>query len=707
MSWTIVPLTGIRVDSLGGYLSALGILRAATGRKEWEDIRGSWRDGHFVLQSRASTFAKESLRDWVLRDWKPRPFEKWWGEAQAASKQDPNAVPRTRAWESDDRIEELDIVMVQSRRRVFNDLLGTGGNVGKRNLPSVWKTCRDLCDKPKAPAWLDHTLFGIEVELPELNSAGTWFVSSNKTFNSGQDWYREGRLSPWSFLLALEGVRLLRGGVHRRYGTRIAGKAVFPFMSRPAAPPTDGQIAHGKSEFWAPLWSKPATLTEIEALFRSGLAEVGGRPASAPHEFAVAALGAGVDSGIVAFAPFELRQTTSAQVYEAISREHIRVEGSESAQRCSDLLLPLIRSGWLDRLPREPRDGKQRGKFVGLRGPVEAGIRRVSERPDDEEAWRALLLLLARTQEKIDRNRTLREECIPLPPLPERWFDMAWPDAPVELQIARAIASIGCSAPSHGEASDETPPIVENVFGVERVSLRTFKFPAAHPARAVWHNARPLQALISVLQRRLIDADELAATPLYAARPCRSESVTRFLGGPTGIDDELIAQWIPALSLLSWKRGSSGLTSTEWSPHPLYTLIRPILDPEGLKLEGRSLFPLKDQDTRKPHAATARKLVNLILQGEIDRAVQLARRKYLAAGWRTFDPPDGELLLDGERLAAALLIPMNHQSLAKRLCKDWIFSPKHELKGALCPPSIFPRTIGKPTPSSPTDPPAW
>lgn len=677
MSWNVIPMPGVRADSLGGYLSALGVLCAVTHHTEW-NIRGSWRYGHFVLQSEAASFNKESLQAWLLSSWQPVKFEKWWGDVQSGSKDDPNAVARARAQEPDDRVDELDMVMVQSRRRVFNDLLGTGGNVGKRNLPKVWKECRSLCKNTNADAWLDQTLFGNDsVELPELKSAGTWFVSSNKTFNSGQDWYREGRLSPWSFLLAMEGVRLLRGGVHRRHGARITGKAVFPFMCRPAAPPTNGQIAHGKSEFWAPLWNKLATLVEVEELFRGGLAEVGGRPASAPHEFAVAALGAGVDSGIVAFAPFELRQTTSAQVFEAIPRDQIRIERSEGVRRCADLILPLIRSGWLDRLPREPRDAKQRGRFVGLRGPVEAGIVRVSERPNDEEAWRVLLLLLAHTQQKIDRNRTLREQCIPLPQLPEQWFDMAWPDAPVELQIARAIASINQRPSASLEAeSDSGSPIITNMFGVEAAGPRAYKFPAARPARAVWHYARPLQSLISVLQRRLIDADELAAAPLHAAAPCCSELVARFLYSPPDIDDELLVRWIPALSLLSWKRRLSGDGSKEWSPHPLYSLIRPILDPDDIEIDRRPLFPLDHHDARRPHTASARKLVNLILQGDIDQAVQLARRRYLAAGWRTFDPPAGELWIDRERLAAALLIPMNTQSLSRRLREDWILSSK-------------------------------
>ncbi len=256
---------------------------------------------------------------------------------------------------------------------------------------------------------------------------------------------------------------------------------------------------------------------------------------------------------------------------------------------------------------------------------------------------------------------------------------MAWPQAPLELQIARAVASITRRhAAFSGTESDAGTPFITNVFGVEASGIRSFKFPAARPVRAVWHNAQPLQSLISVLQRRLIDADELAVAPLHGARPCSLESVAHFLHGPPEIDDELLAQWVPALSLLCWKSRSAGNLSTGWSPHPLYTLIRPILDSEGIEVERRSLFPLDDHDARKPHAASVRKLVNLIVQGEAQQAVQLARCRYLAAGWQTIEPPRDELRLDWDRLASALLIPVDTQSLSRRLCEDWIRSSKNK-----------------------------
>lgn len=557
--------------------------------------------------------------------------------------------------------------MVESTRRIFNDLMGTGGNVGKRDLAKVWKASKTLTSKPQARAWLRHSCFGGEVELPKLVGGGTWFVFSNKTFNSGQSWFREGRLSPWSFLLATEGAFLLRGAVHHRLGTTAKGKAVFPFLSRSIEPRNDGQVAHAKAEFWAPLWQKFASLYEIEWMLRQGRAEVGGRLAIAPHEFAVAALDAAVDEGLPAFARFELCQTTSAQVYEALPQEHVHVANDTKANReYSRLLLPLIKSRWIDRLPWEPKRADQRGRFVGLRGPVEAEIVHIAEAPEDPERWRTFLLLLARTQHRIDQNKSLREKCPPVPLLHPIWFDQAWPEPPVELRIARAIASIGC-LPANSR-------LLLNIFGVESRGNRLY-FPKARPTRTVWHEGQPIDAMVAVFRRRLIDAGDTEGTPLDGSYPCHINDIATFLEGADMIDDELIARWIPALTLLDWSRGARRQSTVNSSTFPLnrfYTLLRPLFVPHRTIVKNRSLFPRSGGDQGQPHTAVARSLTNLLLQNSIEEAVALARRYYLAAGWKTFHVSTHELSVDTARLAATLLIPVDADQLGERVFNHWI-----------------------------------
>src|SRR6185437_10781508 len=126
----------------------------------------------------------------------------------------------------------------------------TGGNVGKRDLGKLWKDARKLLSDPLSQRWLEATLTGeATAPLPDLSNAGTWFVFANKTFNSGQEWFREGRLSPWSALLAMEGTLLLVGGISRRLGVRSRPYAVFPFICEPTQPASDSEIGLAEAEF--------------------------------------------------------------------------------------------------------------------------------------------------------------------------------------------------------------------------------------------------------------------------------------------------------------------------------------------------------------------------------------------------------------------------------------------------------------------------
>jgi len=672
-----IALDGIRPDSLGGFLAGLGILKALQQEKSDLTFRGAWRGGRFVVAA-TDEFTKDQLVDFIIQEWRSTPFERWWKDVQKASKQDRLAVPRARATEPDDRVEQLDAIMVQSTRRDFNDLFLQGGKVGQRDLAKVWSKSKNLTKKSGADQWLRHTLFGTgDVKLEKLVGGGTWFVFSNKTFNSGQSWYREGQLSPWSFLLAMEGALLLRGAVHRRLGTTSKGKAVFPFLLRPVEPQNDGQVAHGKAEFWAPLWQKFASLDEIEWMLRQGRVEIGGRPATAPHEFAVAALDAAVDEGVSTFARFELCQTTSAQVYEALPREQLHVaSGFNASQEHSRLLLPLIKSGWIHRLPSELKRADQKGRFIGLRGPVEAAMIHVAEDPADPERWRSLLLLLGLTQQRIDRNKTLRERCSPLPLLHHSWFDRAWPQPSTELRIARAIASIGCMSPD--------ARLLMNVFGV-RANGRQLWFPKSRTPHAVWHDGRPLDVMLAVLRRRLTDAGEMAQVPLNGVCSCPLADIAAFLDRADTVDDDLIATWITSLSLIDWKYAKPTVQSAESGSssllHPLYTLFRPLCDSNGLVIDNRPLFSFDDRDSRKPHTAAVRALVSLLLQGSVDAAVDLARRRYLAAGWRVFDPPVMEMSVDVERLTAALLIPAAPKELALRFVDQWVIRSNRTRQG--------------------------
>jgi len=735
-----IPLNGINVDSLGHYLAGLGILVAAS--KRWPAIRACWDQGRFKLLSHQLADIHE-LVTYLMSDWKPTPYERWWNDAFSADKAlvkkkaIATSIARLRAGAAVTDLGVLDSTVVFNERPITNPLFGLlAGKVSeKRTFEAPHRAClqylnairgidpilngvaKKLHSGLKAIRndsgrinighdWLNAVLLGHSAaRVPEIGSTGTWFGFANRTFNSGQEWYREGHISPWAFLFAVEGAMNLIGGVNRRLGSRSRPYAVFPFVCDPCQPESDGEIGMGRGEFWAPLWQWPATMCEVKTLLQRGLSRIGGRAAQTPSEFAVAAIATGVDAGVSEFARFELRQTTSSQVFEAIPREVISVgvardasssynksissrseSGSAHRGNGAELLMRLFESSWIDRLPPEPYDSRKKGKFVGLRGPIEAAIIRATENPDDASRWQSLLLTLAKAQAKVDRNRSLRERRMPLSPLDPKWFDLAWHQdepLPLEIEIARAIASVGC----HG--SDYDLPLMSNVYGIEvqwnkRLSnqaarLRLLPFPKARPASAVWSSGSPLTVLLDVAHRRLIDAKSADSQPF--ANPqrlaCRASVVQRILMNDGAIDMELSSQWIPPLSLIDWSQRTSRTDSRTQIPSTepdgtalLYALAKPYFHGRNVSFDARTLFMESNGAAQLPTPELQRRVFNLLRFNSLDEALQLMRDRYRAHGHEIVMPPSG-FIADGERVASVLLVPLSDRAVADGV-KRWL-----------------------------------
>jgi CRISPR-associated protein Csx17 len=378
---------------------------------------------------------------------------------------------------------------------------------------------------------------------------------------------------------------------------------------------------------------------------------------------------------VTEFVRFELRQTTSSQVFEAVPREHIQVNPLPDEEPDARLLLQAVEAGWLTHpLLVEPRDGKQRGKFKGIVGPIEAAILSVSEDPQAEERWQQLLRFLVQGQTRIDHNKNLRDRCRPLPWLSSDWFGRAWPDhlraLPPDVLLARAIASIGAR-------SDY--PLLLNVYGVEPVKGKSPIFSRnGRPQRAVWHSGDALEVLTCGIQRRLVDAEELAPVPLQGTQASDRSLIDYFLHADTSFF-EAVVSWVPALALMNWAGRADHLGTGSTPPIPdglslLDMLFRPIFQPENLWVRGNLLFR---NAASRPHAATARRLFHLIQYGQLDEAIQVARNRYLAAGHEIIAPRIGTLAGtdDCRRLAAGFLIPATREAVANDFEKWWL-TPK-------------------------------
>lgn len=676
-TFQLTPFPGINIDCLGHYFMGLGLLRAVSGH--WPEARGCWYNGIFFL---AGDFDYDAVTRFLQTCWQPTPYENWWAEAQEEDRgKTAQKTWASRSVQSVTKLRVGDCTLVPVARNQFNPIFGTGGNVGRRDFSKGWRDAKKLITEKESSAWLAAALLGSNVVgLPEFKIGGTWFVYNSERFNSGLSWSRNGVLSPWAFLLAIEGALLVRGGSGRRLSARARPYAVFPFVSQPLNPSTNEEVGQKiAGEFWSPLWEQPATLGEVRALFQRGLARLGGRAATAPHEFAVAALAAGADAGVTHFVRFELRQTTSSQVYEALPRQTfpVRSRSAETKTQPSSLLEEILGHNWFDALPYEPARRDSKVKFSGIRGPLERLILSIAREPENPESWRELWLRLAATQARIDCNLSHRKKCRALPWLSSAWLGRAFPEMSAAERVAAALAAMGAGTDYPAQC---------NIFGIDGSKSELPRKPVFHqpgrPTCVVWHDGEAQTALLDFVQRRLTDCDKERQNPLVPLTNrlrLTTNDIAEFLAGDATFM-ETIRCWLPPLTLLDWTEPPRILEKSNGS-HPassellLWALFKPFFLPEA---EAKKLIIQKrgfSRETLAAKPAFSRQIFNRLRHGALREAIDLAKTGYQAQGFRIITPVASHDLNCG-RIAAALALPISTINLASLIVR-WLEPQKH------------------------------
>lgn len=649
----VVRCSGIRTDSLGEYLAGLGVLAAVS--QQWPNARGCWRDGGFVLSGPELSAAE--VLDFLEKDWQPTKYERWWkGKKELAP-------VRSRAALAQVRLLDCHVVS-RGERNVYNPVLGSGGNVGRRDFAQVAEACRQMRLDAQSRGWLEHTLLGkADIELPDLPSTGTWFVHANKVFNSGRAASREGQLSPWSYLFAMEGALLLSGSVNKRLNVVARPYGAFPFVTEPPAPGDAGELGTARAEFWGPDWERPALLLEVKDLMQRGLARVGARAARTPADFATAAMTAGAQAGLAGFHRFQLRQTTSGNTYESIGAGRVEIgDGVKEAEA----LLKL--ADWIDGLPRDEVSQKTK-RFVGLKGPVEKALVGLAERPQEAENWQRLLLTAADVQLRMDRNRGLRQGSPVLKELDESLWRRGWGSAesiaaqPENLAAALARCIAGLRSGPY--------PVFHNIFGVADGDRR---FGKESTASAVWSGGNGFTVLADVLERRLVDAGRSErgtsptgqrAAPEGSGPTAKAGWIEAFLSG--GVDADEVSRLLPAFSMVRfWRRraqAGEGVRRGRSPEYRLQALLRPLFLSEKVQLLGEG-------EVLEPKAGRARAVIAAVRGGHWERAVEIAEQTYRSVSLRIVHVPEVEV--DAERIAASLLIPMAPVEACREFVRIWM-----------------------------------
>jgi CRISPR-associated protein Csx17 len=701
-----IPIPGLRPTSLGAYLAALGLLKVLSrwrrSREEppaWPDMRAAWREGVFFLVGGPPD--RDALADALMSiadqgSW--TPYVRGWHDAQMKSPKTSTGAKsgaKLALWQAEAEEDELELFAAHAApaARVFlNPLLGKGGNAGRRAFAEGWKKATQALKPPVTSkknrpknniderrealcAFLDGEASAWQTE--KLNAA-SWFSDANKLYNSGQSPFSEGVISPWAMALACEGLTFFAGGASRRLGARTRPVGAFPFVVEAAAPETAGEARRDSGEVWTPLWARPMTVPEVAALFARGRAEIGGRGAVTPAAFAAAITRRGVDAGVGGFSHFALGKTTSENTFEPRYLGYVPVpSGSPDAR--ADTIERLL--GLFESLPRDEQG--RRGRFIGLRGPIERALVDTASAPDNPEPATALLDAAIRALDRVDVNRSFRERGVTWRPLPLDWLPALFGGDVPEREARLALSLVSAFPPER--------PFALYRFGVEwrnkthdgRPRKQSpYIHPKTAPGRWVWRIGSLAQNLGAVLQRRLLDwenDDGRTSPPTRTPIAVRLADVEAWLDG--NIDEALLARWVSRFALFDWSfdnrapvRKLLHFRNVRPPVGPalaLYGLLHPLVDLRPVFADGRDDGRnLLDLETGARTPAAARRITALMRSGDVERAVDVGRSRYAMARSPLMRSDVPFAVANPERLLAALLFPVSNPDRAD-LIRRW------------------------------------
>lgn len=694
-----VALRGCAPAPLASYLKALGILRLVAEQAD-ADARGWWQGGHFVL---ASTLDADGLKAFFLNRYAPTPIIAPWNggsgfydgdnrrgiEAlaaaesprfagyaaaiasaervrdalglQASPKNEGKAgfLARLRGALPDDALAWFDAaVVLGSDQPLYPPLLGTGGNDGRLDFTNNFmQRLVELLDPetgrpmPGSAALIGEALFGAPV--PGLASAavGQFAPGSAGGPNATAGLEGDSRVNPWDFVLMLEGAMVFAAAATRRNETADTAALSFPFTVRPTAAGS-GHAAlkdegSSRAELWMPLWARPAGFAEVRGLLAEGRVTLGHRPVRDGLDFVRAVSSLGVDRGISRFQRFGLMMR-SGKAYLATPMTQVRVQRNARA----DLIDQLDTDGWLGTFRRLARHSEAPARLSGTGRRLDQALFDLAT-PDGKTATadaarvQAALVALGDAVHYLAHSPKAREVVRFLPRLDQHWAQAA-DDASDEFRLAAAIAGLGAGP---GEPSG-APPLLAHIAPV---ADRGGRWAETSQQRVVWGEGTLIDALIRVLRRRLIDAERAGAAdkPLAGKPGADLAAIAAFLARDTA--DDRIEALVRGLALVKgiWLPTRTFPPTAPALP-AAYAALKPLFMPEAVLRAERLL----GADARLPLPAT---LLGQLLSSDPRRvadAIGQAQARARIAGLGRSFARLGAAGLDGRRLAAALLIPI-------------------------------------------------
>ena len=632
-------------------------------------------------------------------------------------------LPSLRSETESDHVSYIDACYVLAAEEAAAPLLGSGGNDGSRdfgvNFAEKLQGLIDFEDgKPTGrPGELESAVFGIGYRTDVHGSMGQ-FSPGQGGPNATTGYVGYNPLNSWDVVLAMEGTLVFAGAITRRWGAAGSSRGAFPFTFDPTGAGTGSLSSEDpnrpRGEVWTPLWTRPASLAEIEAIFSEGRLTVGRRKARTGLDAARSVAQLGVSRGIGGFERYSIIQPDAKMPYQATPLG--RFDAPDRPRR--DLTADLEAGDWLGRARRS----------AGSRKTSPARARQALRRLEDSlfqttlanrasEGARNALAALGGLVDWLATNPSARKDCAPPPVISPDWLREA-DDGSAEFRIAAALAGLGLPEPARPgllepavnsgddeHATSGTSPASE-IPSVETAQTKSRGVPpmAAHlapldekrffyrgglgtrrawhegdtPPTMVWSAGDLVSNMIAVLERRLVEASirSLKDKPLAGATAARLADVAAFLSGE--FDDARCAGLLAGLVWARPTRFRATHAHVSSSPVPFaYAALKPVFTPDtalqsAVALPGATRMPVPPGLISRLRAGGDK------LDGRAtDAAVRLALARARASGLPTLFGASRsgtrESALEGgrmgagvraDRLAAALLIPIGDHALA-------------------------------------------
>ena len=709
-----LKLRGCAPEPLMAYLKALGIFRLVAEQKD-PTARAWWQNDDFFLRS---ALDRDALMEFFLEEYRPTPIVAPWNKDSSfkpTKSQHMNLIvereePRFELWNKvipicrqilaksqdlsgvqakdpkdwmlrqcrikfpDDALDWLDATYVLTADKSDPaPLFGRGATDAKleftnnfmRNVAVALNIegAERRNDEDTARARLLAAIFNEgSPHLEKDRTTGFYNPSSVKAPNASVGFEGERLTNPWDYVLLFEGALLFAGAVARRLSSQ-ASKAAFPFTveSSAAGYGTSVDSEYGNSartEFWAPLWSRPINLKELIHLVSEGRAQFGRRQVSSGTDFARAIAGLGTERGISQFQRYGVvKRSGDAHLAAPLGRFYIL--GDEKTAERANVLFDL--DGWMQSLRNQARGSKAPAGLGTALSKVDDAIIEFCQRGGPHEL-QGVLIAVGHAERWVSRSG-LRERVRPLINLSQDWVRHA-DDGFAEFRLAGTMASI-LPEPARGER--KVGPIRENLEPVETHSYKRTEWDTDSTS-FVWTAGNMLDNMLAVLSRRCMEAKkerlENTNAPLRSNYPAQIDDVVKFLNDEVDVQ-RMVDLALPLSFVNYWSYQGQPRQSAPFDLPAAYAAMKLTL------LPGKFVCPEFGVDGEGIDIAMEPSMLAMLRAGRVGDAYQVACRRLRASGLKPLSGSPGirDRSEQGRRLAAALLFPLDqrdYRNLAER-----------------------------------------